>query len=73
MLFVPKRLNEKFSAKNKKLFFFIFADLEKAFDWLSREVIQFTLRRKGVPEYLINGVISLHKGCKTAVSLDGEL
>ena len=52
--------------------FFIFADLEKAFDWTPREVIRFALRRKGVPEYLLNGVMSLYKGCKTAVSVDGE-
>ena len=42
-------------------YFFIIVDLEKVFDWLPREVIHFTLRQKGVPEYLINGVISLHK------------
>ena len=48
-------------------------DLEKAFDCVPREVISFALRRKGVPEYLVNGVMSLYKGCKTAVSVDGEL
>ena len=31
------------------------------------------MRRKGVPEYLVNGVTSLYKGCTTAVSADGEL
>ena len=30
-------------------------------------------RWKGVPEYLVNGVMSLYKGCKTAFSVDGEL
>ena len=44
--------------------------MEKAFD---REVICFTLRRKIVPEYLVNGVMSLYKGCKTAVSVDSKL
>ena len=52
---------------------FIFVDLEKAFDWIPREVIRFALRQKGVPEYLVNWVMSLYKGCKTAVSVDGEL
>ena len=67
-VFVLRRLSEKFRAKNKKLF-----DLEKAFDRVPREVICFALRWKGVPEYLVNGVMSLYKSCKTAVSVDGEL
>ena len=53
-VFVLRRLTEKFRAKNKKLVF-VFVDLEKAFDRVSREVIRFALRRKGVPEYLVNG------------------
>ena len=53
--------------------FFIFVDLEKAFGWVSREVICFALRSKRVPEYLVNAVLSLYKGCKTAVSVNGEL
>ena len=40
---------------------------------MPREVIRFALRQKGFPVYLINGVMSLYKGCKTAVSVDGEL
>ena len=53
--------------------FFIFVDLERAFDWVPREVIRFVLRQKGVPKYLVNGVMSLYKGCETAVSVDVEL
>ena len=71
-MFVLKRLTEKFRAKNKKLFF-IFIDLGQAFDLVPREVICFALRQKGVTEYLVNGVMSLFKGCKTAVLVDGEL
>ena len=40
---------------------------------MPREVLRSTLRRKGVPEYLVNGVMSLFRGCETAVSVDGEL
>ena len=36
---------------------------------MPREVINFALKRKGVPEYLVSGVMSLHKGCKTAVTV----
>ena len=69
-VFLLRRFSEKFRAKSKKLFF-EFVDLEKAFDQVPREVICFALRLKGVPEYLVNGVVSLYKGCKTAVSVDG--
>ena len=71
-VFVLRRLSEKFRAKNKKLFF-VFVDLGKAFDWVPREVICFALRWKGIPEYLVIGVMSLYKGCKTAVSIDREI
>ena len=71
-VFVLRKLSEKFRAKNKK-FFFIFVDLEKAFDRVRKEVIRFDLRLKGVAKYLVNGVMSLYKGCKTAVSVDRQL
>ena len=68
-VFVHRRLSEKFRAKDK--LFFIFVDLEKAFDRVAREVICFALRQKGFPEYLVNGAMSLYKGCYTAISVDG--
>ena len=40
---------------------------------MPREVSFSFLFFEGVPEYLVNRVISLYKGCKTAVSIDGEL
>ena len=39
---------------------------------MPREIICFALRRKGVPEYLVDEVMSL-KDCKAAVSVDGKL
>ena len=51
----------KFRAQNEKLFF-VFADLEKVFDRVPRENARFALRRKDVPEYLVDGVMSLYKG-----------
>ena len=71
-VFVLRRLSEKFRAKNKKLLF-LFVDLERAFDRMPREIICFALRWEGATEYLVNGVMSLYKGCKTGVSVDGEL
>ena len=43
-----------------------------AFDWVPREVVWYALRQKGVTEDLVDGVISLFKCCKTAVSVDGN-
>ena len=40
---------------------------------MPRKVICFALRRKSVPEYLVDGVMSLYKSCKTAVSVGREL
>ena len=51
----------------------MFIDLEKAFDWATRPVICFALRQKSVLEYLVNEVMSLYEGCRTAVSVEGEL
>ena len=38
-----------------------------------KEVICFALTQNGVPKYLVNRVMSFYKGCKTVVSVDGEL
>ena len=67
-----RRLSEKFRAK-KERFFLIFVDLEKAFDQVPREVVSFVLCWKGVPEYLVNEVMSLFNGCRTVVLVDAEL
>ena len=68
---VLRKLSENF--RDKKKLFFIFVDLEKAFDLAQREVLCFSVRLKGVQEYLVNEAMSLYKGCETAVSVDGEL
>ena len=52
---------------------FLFVDLEQVFYQVQREVVHFALRQKGVPEYSVDGVMSLYKDCKTRVSVDGEL
>ena len=58
-VFFLRRLTEKFRAKNKK--FFVFVDVEKAFNRVPKEVICFDLRQKGVLEYLLDGVMSVMK------------
>ena len=58
MLFILRRLTEKFGAKNKKLLL-VFVDL----DQVSNEIICFALRWKVVLEYLVDGVMSPYKSC----------
>lgn len=71
VLFVLTRMAEKCRSKTKKLFF-VLVDLETTFDWLLVGVISFALWRKGITKYLV-GIMSLCKGCKTTVLVEGEL
>ena len=72
-LYSEARLSGPKIQSQKEKVFLVFVDLDNDFDWVPREVIHFPLRRKGVPEYLVDQVVSLYKGCKVAVSVDGEL
>ena len=71
MLYLMRKLTENIRAKNKKLLFICRPGT--GFDQVQREVAHFALRQKGVPEYSVDGVMSLYKGCKTRTSVDGEL
>ena len=42
-------------------------DLEKAFDRVPTEVIQWAMRKLGVEEWLVLAVMSMHTGAKTVV------
>ena len=72
-LYSEERLSEPTIQSQKEEVFLVFVDLEKDFDWVPREVIRYPLRLNSAPEYLVDGAMSLHKGCKIAVLVDGEL
>ena len=59
-LFILRRIREKFRGKEKLCMRFV--DLEKAFDRVRRKVAEWTLRKKGLPEVLVQAVISLYEG-----------
>ena len=63
-LFIVRRMQEK----DKKLYM-CYVDLEKAFDRASRRVMQWVLRKKGLPEILVKVVMSLYDGSKTKVKV----
>ena len=45
-------MQESYLEKNRKLFI-CFVDLEKAFDWVPKKVIEWALRKKLVSERLV--------------------
>ena len=58
-IFVARQLQEKYGSKKRRLYY-AFVDLEKAFDRVPRKVIEWALRRQGVPERLIRLVMALY-------------
>ena len=65
-LFCLRMMQEKHREFGKKLHV-VFVDLEKAYDMVPRELIWYSLRRKGVPEAYINIIRDMYAGCKASV------
>jgi len=65
-IFIVRRMQDKFTAKGKKLYFG-FVDLEKAFDRVPREVIRWAMHKLRVEEWLVLAVMSMYTGAKTVV------
>ena len=71
-VFILRRLQEEYRAKEKKLYM-CFVDLEKAFDRVPRKVMEWAMRKRGIPEALVRAVMSLYEGAKTRVRVGSEL
>ncbi|XP_015776494.1 PREDICTED: uncharacterized protein LOC107354527 [Acropora digitifera] len=52
--------------KEKKLYM-CFVDLEKAFDMVPRRVLEWAMRKRGIPEAMVRAVMSLYEDAKTRV------
>ena len=68
-IFVARQLQEKF-LENKKELYFAFVDLEKAFDRVPREVVQWSMRKLGVDEWLVDIVMTMYKDSNSAVCVN---
>ena len=53
------RIEEENLAKQKKLYL-CFVDLQKAFDWVPSKVVEWAMRKKGIPRALVRAVMSLY-------------
>ena len=65
-IFMIRPVQEKMLEKNKKVFT-AFLELEKAYDRVPREPVYRSLRKKGLPEYLVELVEATNKGVRTKV------
>ena len=50
-----------------------FMDLEKAFDRVTRNIFEWALRKKEIPDAFVISVMSLYEGAKTRVRVHSEL
>ena len=71
-LFILRRIQDEFRGRQKKLYM-CFLDLEKAFDRVSRKVMEWALRKKSLPEVLVKAVMSLYEGLRTKVKVGSGL
>ena len=71
-LFVVRRMQEEYRDKKKKLYM-CFVNIEKAFDGVPRKVMQWAMRKKGLPEVIVRTVMSLYYGAKTKLRVGSEL
>ena len=70
-IFILRQMQEKYIAKNKKLYF-AFVDLEKAFDRVPREVVWWAMRKLGVDEWIVALVQAMYTNAKSRVRVNGS-
>ena len=44
-----------------------FINLKKAFERVSRKILEWVMRKRGIPEVMVRTVMSLYEGAKTRV------
>ena len=72
VLFLLRRSQEEHRAKDK-IMYMCFVDLEKAFSRVPRRVMEWAMRKKGLPETLVKAVMSLYEGAETKLRVGSGL
>ena len=67
-VFILRWIQEKYLAKQKKLHM-CFVDLEKTFNRVQMKVVEWAMRKKGIPEALVTAVLNRYKGARTKVKV----
>ena len=70
-VFILRRMKEEYQAKGKNLYM-CFVYLEKAFDRVLRKVLEWAMRKKGIPNVFVRPVMSLYEGAISRVRLYSE-
>ena len=71
-IFILRQLQERYLQKNKILYF-VFVDLEKAFDRVPRQVLWWAMRKLGVEEWIVRLVQALYDCAKCQVKVNHKL
>ena len=70
-VFIFRRMQEEYHAKGKYLYM-CFVDLEKVFYRVPCKVLEWAMRKKGMPKVLVRSVMSLYDGAKSRFMLSEE-
>jgi len=72
VLFIVRGMQEEYRANEKRMYM-CFVDLEKAFDRVPRRVMEWAMRKKGLPKIMVKAVMSLYEGAKTKIRVGSGL
>ena len=71
-VFILRRIQGEYLAKQGKLYM-CFVDFEKVFDRVLRNVVEWEMRKSGIPEALVRAVMSLYEGAMSEAKVGTHL
>ena len=71
-IFILRQIQEQYIGKNRILYF-VFVDLEKAFDRVSRNVLSWALWKVGIPEWITRVVQIMYQNARSRVTINSYI